>query len=1013
MKKIPSFSLLATSMLLGVSILANTSAVAKAEANNETSVNQCLTWTTDEGGNEFIMLYLTNSDYPTEWSGGPSTYNQWLQDRSLTFNHLENILIDGETIASVMTANGVAPYAWESCINMWQRPGTFAFRAYQHNYETITIKSGCKFPSYSYAMGGEQSYYVVNEDVTFKRNTSDHNVGGSDSWSLYVPPYTYEGTRISTAAVASQFRSSDSTTYWFKLELANSDYSGAVNGASLSKDTYFTNLNTLDKVYLRCFDGTTYKLRDFAGNDFQLKHWGEPALWFAVNPEIFSSTAKTQKYISAIIVEEGCEFPSFAGVNKYVINSETSLAWANGSASYTDEVGTGYSFDGDRTTFGEKSLGHIAYRSCLGTVSAKPVKDIGGDTFSSLWIKVDGADYQGQPANQYLPMLTYFGLNTLEKIKVDGTPLSLKYRYGDPAACINKFERWENIAITPNGTFDYRNIQTVTIEKGCEFPAYDNRNDGFYNNGTIKYYVTEETVTYEFVSELGDFYNPIHVYFDDVETKVYEGVTIPSSCLPVDPTKEGTELVDYLFDGWYIKGTDTKFDVTNDIPEDGMELVSHYRETAKQYTITYLHDNGSVYKTVKVPNGEAFNLIDVPTKKGYTGRWHGTTYDVMPAQDITYIATYSANTYTLSFEGVNTTIEVTYDSPIGESLPTPPSKAGYNIDTWVVDDLVITSETVWKFDSDKIATATGTANKYRLTFDNVIREVTFDSPIGELPMGPAKTGYTFDGWYIRENKLTPEYVWNFINDEVAEPHYVANEYHLTFKDLNVVIVATYDQPIGNLPEVPTRAGYKSSSWMIDGEVITSETVWKFTENKQATYTESIATYTLSFEGIEDTLTVTYGEAIGELPMVPTRTGYTGKWMLGNEELTASTIYNYGEDKMATIQWTAIKYHVYFEGDGVDTPTQVVAFGATAIEPGEPELEGYTFAGWFVKQADGSLGEQFSFSTVITGDITLVAKWNKISKKSGCGGSIITASAIIALTSLAGVILVSKKKKEDK
>ena len=59
-------------------------------------------------------------------------------------------------------------------------------------------------------------------------------------------------------------------------------------------------------------------------------------------------------------------------------------------------------------------------------------------------------------------------------------------------------------------------------------------------------------------------------------------------------------------------------------------------------------------------------------------------------------------------------------------------------------------------------------------------------------------------------------------------------------------------------------------------------------------------------------------------------------------------------------------------------TQVVKKDAVAIKPTtEPTRDGYTFAGWYLVQADGSLAnEAYHFGTAVTKDITLRAKWNR-------------------------------------
>lgn len=59
-------------------------------------------------------------------------------------------------------------------------------------------------------------------------------------------------------------------------------------------------------------------------------------------------------------------------------------------------------------------------------------------------------------------------------------------------------------------------------------------------------------------------------------------------------------------------------------------------------------------------------------------------------------------------------------------------------------------------------------------------------------------------------------------------------------------------------------------------------------------------------------------------------------------------------------------------------TQVVKKDDAAIEPTtEPTRDGYTFGGWYLVQADGSLANSaYVFTTPVTGNITLRAKWNR-------------------------------------
>lgn len=64
------------------------------------------------------------------------------------------------------------------------------------------------------------------------------------------------------------------------------------------------------------------------------------------------------------------------------------------------------------------------------------------------------------------------------------------------------------------------------------------------------------------------------------------------------------------------------------------------------------------------------------------------------------------------------------------------------------------------------------------------------------------------------------------------------------------------------------------------------------------------------------------------------------------------------------------HKVSFSSNGEVIETQVVDSGSVAI-PITPSLNGYTFKGWYV---DNTLSTAYDFSTPVTGDITLFAKW---------------------------------------
>ena len=74
------------------------------------------------------------------------------------------------------------------------------------------------------------------------------------------------------------------------------------------------------------------------------------------------------------------------------------------------------------------------------------------------------------------------------------------------------------------------------------------------------------------------------------------------------------------------------------------------------------------------------------------------------------------------------------------------------------------------------------------------------------------------------------------------------------------------------------------------------------------------------------------------------------------------------------KWTAKDYEVSFVTEHGKAPTsQNVTYNGTATDPGKLTEEGYTFIGWYT---DETYTKEFNFSTPITGDTKVYAKWEK-------------------------------------
>ncbi|MBR5113337.1 MAG: InlB B-repeat-containing protein, partial [Clostridia bacterium] len=99
--------------------------------------------------------------------------------------------------------------------------------------------------------------------------------------------------------------------------------------------------------------------------------------------------------------------------------------------------------------------------------------------------------------------------------------------------------------------------------------------------------------------------------------------------------------------------------------------------------------------------------------------------------------------------------------------------------------------------------------------------------------------------------------------------------------------------------------------------------------------------------IIDVIDFVYGDETLNLPDVPGKEGYTGSWpdyTLGAEDITIEAVYKINS------------YTVSYVVDGNTQTTAEIEFGESIIIPRSPEKKGYTFGGWV--DADGKSPEDY-------------------------------------------------------
>jgi len=199
------------------------------------------------------------------------------------------------------------------------------------------------------------------------------------------------------------------------------------------------------------------------------------------------------------------------------------------------------------------------------------------------------------------------------------------------------------------------------------------------------------------------------------------------------------------------------------------------------------------------------------------------------------------------------------------------------------------------------------------------KEVTFSEAYGELPT-TTRTGYTFDGWYLNDTKITAESIVETAEDHTLVAKWIPNKYIVTF-DVNTgneladelkTKEVTYDAAYGELP-VPTKKGYDFKGWFLEDDEITAESIVKTAEDHTlvAKWEAKRLIVTFDVNGGDEladkykTKVVVYDTAYGTLPLA-TRSGYAFLgWFLNNVEIESDSIVKTDKNHTLVAKWAKV------------------------------------------------------------------------------------------------------------
>ena len=276
------------------------------------------------------------------------------------------------------------------------------------------------------------------------------------------------------------------------------------------------------------------------------------------------------------------------------------------------------------------------------------------------------------------------------------------------------------------------------------------------------------------------------------------------------------------------------------------------------------------------------------------------------------------------------------------------------------------------------------------------------------PTAPTKAGHTFEGWYTEES-LTNKYDFSSVvnSDLNLYANWTADTYTVTYNgngntsgDIPADEISyEYDAEVtvlGNTGNLG-KTGYQFAGWDNEtGYTFTAGDTFKVTKDTafKANWTANTTTVIFNANGGGDSGTMenqVFKYGIPQNLQTNTFTNTSGyKFVQWNttEGVTYQdgTEFNAGvnTDEITLYAEWARYYNVTFNSQGGSSVMlQEVKTGTPASTPTNPSKAGHNFAGWY-KEAEGN--NVWSFSTPITEDITLYAKWTVVNSGGNGGGS---------------------------
>jgi len=437
------------------------------------------------------------------------------------------------------------------------------------------------------------------------------------------------------------------------------------------------------------------------------------------------------------------------------------------------------------------------------------------------------------------------------------------------------------------------------------------------------------------------------------------------------------------------------------------------------YAVNFNPMGGSPTPTAQLVNsGGRVAEPPAPTRSSYTfGGWYTSTsyttqWNFATSTVTAPITLYAKWSCTVTFNAQSgSPTPPTQTVAVGGKATTPnpaPTRVGYTLAGWYTSTAYTTQ---WNFSTSTVTANTTLYARWSctVTFDAQggsptppTQSVTAGSKATQPPTNPTRAGYTFAGWYTSTSYSIQ---WNFNSNVTANmtlyARWTANAYTIAYSanggsgTTMTTTPCTYGSSCVLGANSYVRTNYAFAGWATSqanansGNVAYAnvQSVSNLTTTAGATVTLYAAwSYTITYHGNGGsgsmaTTDCFYGVSCALRQNSFARENFLFRdWNRGQSGTSTSYANGASVSNLGNItlyaQWKNELFTVTFNTKGgAAVGVQRVTASQLATAPPPPTHPQYTFGGWYRDECLDENGEQpYSFSTPITEDIVLYAKW---------------------------------------